>query len=168
MYALYKSPEVLMNVSWPRGRGVEAVTRALAHTDNIPLNWDVCVSPVCGAIKVVVTNARGRQVALNEGDSIDFHGNGRDGRYDSQNDADMVKVYEPALVGRIYDVDDVDDLHALAARAKVAVTSDRVVVNRIACERYVMVNEEGRIVDLSECESPYDYAAGEGLIVEYE
>lgn len=168
MYALYKSPEVLMNVSWPRGRGVEDVTRALAHAEDVPLKWDVAVSAVCGAIKVVVTNARNRSVALNEGDSVDFYSCGRDGRYDASDDADMVKVHGLVRVGWIYDVDDVDDLHVLAERAVVTVTSDRVVVNRIGCERYVLRTVEGDIMDLSSYESPYDYAADAGVIVKHE
>ena len=168
MYALYTKPEVLMNVTWPRGKSAEDVTRALAYAENIPLKWDVAVSQMCGAIKVVVTNARDRAVAINEGESIDFYSCGRDGRYDAPDDADMVVVHEPILAGRIYDVDDVDDLHALGARAMVSVTSDRVVVNRVACERYVLLTGEGRVVDLPELESPYDYAADKGLLVEYE
>ena len=168
MYALYNSPNVLMNVSWPRGRSAEDVTRALAHTERVPLKWDVAVSSVCGAIKVVVTNARNKQVALNEGDSVAFHKCGRDGRYDAPDDADMVTVHEPVLVGKIYDVDDVDDLHLLATSARVVITSGHVMVNRVACERYALRTAEGEIVDISDYESPYDYAADAGVIVKHE
>ena len=83
MYALYKSPEVLMNVSWPCGRGVEDVTRALALKSDLPLERGVKVSRRCGSIDVMVTNVKGRKVHLHEGESVDFRADGRDGHYDA-------------------------------------------------------------------------------------
>ena len=39
MYALYAKPEILMNVTWPRGKSAEDVTRALAFKSDLPLEW---------------------------------------------------------------------------------------------------------------------------------
>lgn len=166
MYALYAKPEVLMNVTWPRGRGVEDVTRSLALKSDLPLEWGVTVSRRSGSISVTVTNARGRKAHVHEGKSVDFHANGRDGYYDAPTGHGMVTVHEDRRVGTIYDTDFLDDLRDLADRVHIVeVHPDHVIVDGELYSGYILMDEDGTLSDLSYGD-PEVYATAMGLRLE--
>lgn len=166
MYALYAKSKVLMNVTWPRGKSAEDVTRSLAFKSDLPLEWGVKVSRRSGNISVTVTNARGRTVHVYEGRSVDFHVDGRDGYYDAPTGHDMVTVHEDRMVGRVYDTDSLDDLRDLADRAhSVEVHPDHVIVDGEPYSEYILMDEDGALSDLMYGD-PEDYAIAMGLRLE--
>lgn len=165
MYALYSKPEVLMNVTWPHDLMAEDVTRALAHEDDLPLEWGVDVDRVCGSISIAVVNAKGCTVRVRRGKSVDFYADGRDGYYDAPDGHDAVTVHGERQVGVVYDAECLDDLRDLADRGhNVVVRLDYVIVDRVRYDGYILRDEDGTLSEL-----PYDdpqvYATAMGLDV---
>lgn len=166
MYALYAKSKVLMNVTWPRGNSAEDVTRSLALKSDLPLKWGVTVSRRSGSISVTVTNAKGCTVHVHEGESVDFHADGRDGYYDAPTGHDMVTVHEDRRVGTIYDTDFLDDLRDLADRVHIVeVHLDHVIVDWEPYSGYILMDEDGALSDLP-YDDPEDYAIAMGLRLE--
>lgn len=165
MYALYSKPDVLMNVTWPRDLMAEDVTRALAHADDLPLEWGVGVDRVCGAITIRVVNARGRAVRVHRGKSVDFYADGRDGYHDASDAHCAVTVHGGREVGVVYDAECLDDLRDLADRGHhVVLRLDHVIVDGVPHDGYILRVGDGTLFDL-----PYDdpqvYATAMGLDV---
>ena len=158
--------EVLMNVTWPRARSVEDVTCALAHTEGVPLKWDVNVSQVCGAVGIVVTTAKGRDVRVQRGKSVDFYADGRVCRYDAPTYHDMVTLHEDRRVGTVYDTDLLDDLRDLADRVHIVeVHLDHILVDGDVYSGYILMDEDGGLTDLPYGD-PEVYADAMGLRLE--